>query len=85
MVLPQSSTNKLIYDKQNEQVQQSIEEKHEEQKEKVTERTIKAPQTNTIAQILMTNNISLTSKSTSFAGRKAEDAKVETKKKMVVR
>ena len=51
----------------------------------MTEKTIRAPQTNTIGQILLTNNISLTSKTTSFAGRKAEDTKVEAKKKMVVK
>jgi len=46
---------------------------------------IKAPQTQQINSILLNNNISLQSKQGPMGGRKVEEAKTETKKKIVVR
>jgi hypothetical protein len=60
-------------------------DKHEEAKEKDKERVIKAPQTNEIQKILTNNNISLmTNKNNFSANKRNEDAKVETKKKIVI-
>ena len=46
---------------------------------------IKAPQTQQITNILMNYNISLQQNKNALGGRKAEDTKVETTKKMVVK
>ena len=48
------------------------------------ETVIKAPQTQQINAILLNNNISLQSKQGPMGGRKPEEAKTETKKKIVV-
>ena len=49
------------------------------------ERVIRAPQTQQINQILLSNNISLVSKQGPMGGRKVEEAKTETKKKIVIK
>ena len=49
------------------------------------ERVIRAPQTQQINQILLNNNISLHNTKGPMAGRKVEETKTETKKKIVVR
>lgn len=72
--------------KKNENLPAAAEtDKHEEAKEKDKERIIKAPQTNEIQKILTNNNISLMTNKNNFASNKrSEDAKVETKKKIVI-
>lgn len=48
------------------------------------EKIIRAPQTQQINAILLNNNISLQSKQNPMGGRKVEEAKTETKKKIIV-
>jgi len=50
----------------------------------VKERVIRAPQTQQINQILMNNNISLQNSKNPMGGRKVEETKTETKKKIII-
>ena len=58
----------------------------EEQKtQEPKERVIRAPQSTQLQQILLNNNISFASKQGPMGGRKVEEAKTETKKKIIIK
>jgi len=57
----------------------------ENKTQETKERVIRAPQTQAITEILQKNNISISQTKNQMGGRKVEDTKVETKKKLVVR
>lgn len=57
----------------------------DQQKQEPKERVIRAPQSNMVATLVAQHNIPLSSSKNAIGGRKAEETKAETKKKVVVR